>query len=92
MDDRTTAKLACRLLALFYLAHLISSLTSWVQPIFLSAALPDVSEYSGLSLTLATVAFIDLSIRVAVIAALWFRADRLATWIVPEPRPVDNQL
>ena len=84
MDARTFTKVACRLLALYLLALLITSIPNSLRAFFLRSYLPDGSEWQEFALVSVVAVSIELLIRGSVIAALWFGADRLAIWVVPE--------
>ena len=84
MDVQTFAKAACRLLALYLLALLITSTPNSLIVLFLPSYLPGGPEWQEFALVSGIAIFVDLLIRSSVIAALWFGADRLAARVVPE--------
>lgn len=85
MNTRDIAKLACRLLALYFTASVLISVP-WLFSSFLY-----VDEFRGSSTPLATftlTAAIFLG-QLFVTTVLWLGAARFSRWIVPEPSDID---
>ena len=78
MDSRDIAKLACRLLALYFAIVTLTSL-AWIVP-----SLSGAEEVLLLTTSYAANTLIYLGI----VVVLWRYAGRIALWLVPDPSDV----
>ena len=81
MDARTAATLACRLLALYFLANLSISLPGIAAASLLPLSLADTPISGSMLFTLALFA-LGILVQVAVIFTLWRGASYLASRLV----------
>ena len=84
MNTRDIAKLACRILALYFIITVLTSL-----PWTLSNLIGIVRENVDLMFFFVTLASLLANLAVGVI--LWWQTERVASWLVPTSRELSSE-